>query len=246
MVPILLGEIAHAKQHRTTMSSLQASIRESSGHSVTTHFSGWERHESFDADEQALRLRGWNQCYDQISPGAHCGVTVNAHLGDFQLFREFSSTALRQRGLAPGETHTFAVRIDDGDEARFRGSTLTRHSLLNMSQGVELGRVDAYPNTALGHRALVASLKDADLALAQPFEQIGAGSFRTMRSLRTSVAGHGVRCCASESAASSPSVGTVRGGKGEGGWLMRTLCFDNNGSIAHRPQVCRRRSPSDR
>jgi polar amino acid transport system substrate-binding protein len=32
------------------------------------------------------------------------------------------------------------------------------------------GRVDAYPNTVLGHRALLASLKDPDLALAQPFE----------------------------------------------------------------------------
>ena len=32
------------------------------------------------------------------------------------------------------------------------------------------GRVDAYPNTALGHRALLASLKDSNLALAQPFE----------------------------------------------------------------------------
>lgn len=35
---------------------------------------------------------------------------------------------------------------------------------------IKAGRVDAYPNTALGHRALLASLKDASLALAQPFE----------------------------------------------------------------------------
>ena len=32
------------------------------------------------------------------------------------------------------------------------------------------GRVDAYTNTALGQRALLASMKDPDLALAQPFE----------------------------------------------------------------------------
>jgi len=35
---------------------------------------------------------------------------------------------------------------------------------------IKAGRVDAYPNTALGHRALLASLRDADLALAEPFE----------------------------------------------------------------------------
>lgn len=35
---------------------------------------------------------------------------------------------------------------------------------------IKEGRVDAYPNTALGHRALLASLKDPDLALAEPFE----------------------------------------------------------------------------
>lgn len=35
---------------------------------------------------------------------------------------------------------------------------------------IKVGRVDAYPNSALGHRALLASLKDPDLVLAQPFE----------------------------------------------------------------------------
>jgi polar amino acid transport system substrate-binding protein len=35
---------------------------------------------------------------------------------------------------------------------------------------IKEGRVDAFAATALGHRALLASLKDADLALAQPFE----------------------------------------------------------------------------
>lgn len=32
------------------------------------------------------------------------------------------------------------------------------------------GRVDAYANTALGHRGLLASLNDPDLALAEPFQ----------------------------------------------------------------------------
>lgn len=35
---------------------------------------------------------------------------------------------------------------------------------------IKEGRVDAFAATALGHRALLASLKDAGLALAQPFE----------------------------------------------------------------------------
>ena len=35
---------------------------------------------------------------------------------------------------------------------------------------IKAGRVDAYAATALGNRALLAELKDADLALAQPFE----------------------------------------------------------------------------
>jgi len=120
------------------MSPLHASIHESSGDTILTRHLGWERHESSDADEQALLLRGWDQCYDQISPGAHCGVTVNAYLDDLQLFREFSSTALRQRGRAPNGTHTLAIRIDDGGDARFRGSTLTPHSLLTMGEDVDL------------------------------------------------------------------------------------------------------------
>ena len=120
------------------MSPAQASIQQSPGYATATRHLGWERHESSDADEQALLLRGWDQCYDQISPGAHCGVTVNATLDDLQLFREFSSTALRQRGRAPSGTHTLAIRIDDGGDARFRGSTLTPHSLLNMRKDVDL------------------------------------------------------------------------------------------------------------
>ncbi|SCX71625.1 transporter substrate-binding domain-containing protein [Variovorax sp. EL159] len=35
---------------------------------------------------------------------------------------------------------------------------------------IKAGRVDAYSNSALGQRALLTSLKDSDLALAQPFE----------------------------------------------------------------------------
>jgi len=35
---------------------------------------------------------------------------------------------------------------------------------------IKAGRVDAYAATALGNRALLAELKDADLAIAQPFE----------------------------------------------------------------------------
>jgi polar amino acid transport system substrate-binding protein len=35
---------------------------------------------------------------------------------------------------------------------------------------IKQGRVDAYANTALGQRGLLASLKDPDLALAEPFE----------------------------------------------------------------------------
>jgi polar amino acid transport system substrate-binding protein len=35
---------------------------------------------------------------------------------------------------------------------------------------IKQGRVDAYANTALGQRGLLASFKDSDLALAEPFE----------------------------------------------------------------------------
>jgi AraC family ethanolamine operon transcriptional activator len=96
-----------------------------------------ERHRSCDADTQARSLRGWEQVYDQLGAGAFEGDTLEAHLGDVQVFRERSGLALRQKGRAPSGTHLFAVNADSAAKARFRGSVVDEGAMLMVQDGAE-------------------------------------------------------------------------------------------------------------
>jgi len=96
---------------------------------------GVNYHRIVDADAQARSLRGWDQSYDQLSPGPYSGTTLDIKLGNMQVFREVSSKALRQQGRAPSGTQVFALAV--GGDARFRGSLLTQDALLNIEEGTE-------------------------------------------------------------------------------------------------------------
>lgn len=55
-----------------------------------------------DADQLSADLAGWNQHYDQLTGGPFEGVLQETRLTGMQLFREYTSTGLRQSGqLAP-------------------------------------------------------------------------------------------------------------------------------------------------
>lgn len=76
-------------------------------HAVITH----------DADDQAAALAGWQQRYQQLSPGPFVGELVQGAVGsDLQFFHEKTNRRLSEVVVAPAEHHTFAlVRSASGD-----------------------------------------------------------------------------------------------------------------------------------
>jgi AraC family ethanolamine operon transcriptional activator len=76
-----------------------------------------------DIDEQAAQLRGWNQTYDQFSPGAFNGSFAEANLGSVQLFREVTSTSLHQTGYLPAEHCAFGIPIELKGNSTFCGTS---------------------------------------------------------------------------------------------------------------------------
>lgn len=75
-----------------------------------------------DVDEQAALLRGWNQTYNQMSPGAFSGSFLEADLGALQLFREVTSNSLHQTGQLPDGTLALGIPIGMKGNATFCGT----------------------------------------------------------------------------------------------------------------------------
>ena len=55
---------------------------------------------ALDVDEHAANLGKWNQSYDQLSPGSFQGTLSEIWIGNMQIFREVTTQALIEQGLA--------------------------------------------------------------------------------------------------------------------------------------------------
>ncbi len=75
-----------------------------------------------DVDEQAALLHGWNQIYDQMSPGPFNGSILEMDLGVLQIFREVTSNSLHQIGALPRGTCAVGVPIGMKGSATFCGT----------------------------------------------------------------------------------------------------------------------------
>lgn len=83
-----------------------------------------------DADEQAERLRRWDQTYDQISPGAFAGRLIDCWFGDIQLFRETTNQSVHEDGNAWPGSVALAVPMAMNGTALFRGRAMTGDTIL--------------------------------------------------------------------------------------------------------------------
>lgn len=63
----------------------------------------------FDPDEHAAQLSGWEQTYDQLSPGKFSGELVDCWFSDLQLFREITNRAVQQVGCSWRRSRTFLI-----------------------------------------------------------------------------------------------------------------------------------------
>lgn len=80
------------------------------------------QYRTWDIDEQAALLRGWNQNYNQLSAGSFEGLFVEAKLNGTHLFREVTNKTLHQIGGLPKEQFAIGVPLRLSGCATFCGA----------------------------------------------------------------------------------------------------------------------------
>ena len=139
---------------------------------------------TWDFDEQATLLQGWNQQYRQISPGAFHGVISELLFDDIHLFQEFTSRALFQSGKLAAETVAIGIPLATDGNGLFCGAAMHASSVHVFSgtdgfeffspTGLKMGGI-VVPRDALLDRlpassqaAVLASASHAHLKAVQP------------------------------------------------------------------------------
>jgi AraC family ethanolamine operon transcriptional activator len=82
------------------------------------------RDETADVEEQATLLRGWNQQYQQISPGPFRGELEQIHLDGVRLFRESTTQRVHQAGAHRAGELTMVLPLRLSEPQRWRGMSV--------------------------------------------------------------------------------------------------------------------------
>ncbi|SIT45208.1 Transcriptional regulator, AraC family [Paraburkholderia piptadeniae] len=94
-------------------------------------------HQFFDdADQHAAALRGWDQRYDQIGPGAFRSAVKQIELNGVHLFHESANLRVVQRGHLPPDQMTFGVPLTGAGAFTFGGARIDRGAFV-MAPGGE-------------------------------------------------------------------------------------------------------------
>lgn len=64
---------------------------------------------SCDPDQHAAELSGWQQTYDQLSPGMFKGELTDCWFSDLQIFREITNQSVQQIGTSWKQSRTFLI-----------------------------------------------------------------------------------------------------------------------------------------
>ncbi len=78
---------------------------------------------SSDPDEHASLLSGWEQTYDQLSPGKFSGELIDCWMDDLQLFREITKQSVQQIGCSWRRSRTFLIPFAMDGHARWGNGT---------------------------------------------------------------------------------------------------------------------------
>lgn len=84
----------------------------------------------FDIDEQAARLTGYDQRYQQLSSGRFKGAFLTCKLDeDLSLFFEYANVGLFQTGLVPSNCYAIAMVMNSEESLLFNSENLTEGSV---------------------------------------------------------------------------------------------------------------------
>ncbi|WP_181145750.1 helix-turn-helix domain-containing protein [Burkholderia multivorans] len=88
-------------------------------------------HQTFDdADRHAEALRGWNQRYDQIGPGAYRSAVKHLALEGLELFQETANVRITQRGWLPAGHTVFGMPLAGAGAFAFGGARIERGTIV--------------------------------------------------------------------------------------------------------------------
>ncbi len=93
---------------------------------------------SSDVEEQAANLRGWDQVYEQLSPGRFVGGLREVRFPGVQLFRETTNQAIHEAGAPQRGSRAIGVPMRLAGASRFRGAAVDADALITLGSADEL------------------------------------------------------------------------------------------------------------
>jgi len=93
---------------------------------------------STDIEDQAASLNGWNQVYEQMTPGRFVGKLHELRFSGVQLFRETSNQAVHESGTPWAGSRAVGVPIEMDSTARFGGQPVDTDALVTLGPADEL------------------------------------------------------------------------------------------------------------
>ncbi len=103
---------------------------------TSTNYSFFNR-TTRDSDEHAESLQGWDQTYDQLSPGNFEGRVVDIRFKGLQIFRETTNRAVAQSGISWDGCFVVGIPVAMKGSCLFSRQVLTRDSMLTFHSGQE-------------------------------------------------------------------------------------------------------------
>lgn len=85
---------------------------------------------SHDADEHAAHLSGWDQTYEQLTPGRFEGFLCEALFAGIQLFRETTNQSVHELGAGRAGAYMFGVPVAIQGEGYFDGRPIGLDSIV--------------------------------------------------------------------------------------------------------------------
>ncbi|MCY1267642.1 Helix-turn-helix domain protein [compost metagenome] len=95
-------------------------------------------HTTTDIDDQAASLSGWEQIYDQLSPGRYQGSVTQCWIDDLQVIRESANQCVHQLGHSWEGCRTFIVPMRQQGVARFGSQVVEADVPVTLGPGQEL------------------------------------------------------------------------------------------------------------
>jgi AraC family ethanolamine operon transcriptional activator len=115
-----------------------------------------------DINEQAERLRHWDQTYVQLSGGKFEGRIIEGWFGSIQVFRETTTQVIHEQGRSRTGAQTFCLPVAMDGTARFRGVDWAPDACATLGGGLDFdlctpGTLDVVAVSLPGDKLLAAA-----------------------------------------------------------------------------------------